>query len=59
MGANGDSYDTRSVQFADLNNDGYLDIIEGNNGQVDRYYLNDGHGNFPVSHSLGTDASDT
>jgi hypothetical protein len=58
VGGTGDSYTTYAVQFADLNNDGFLDIVEGNNG-VNKYYLNDGHGNFPTSYSLGTDSSNT
>ena len=54
-----DANSTYVVQFADLNNDGFLDIVEGNYGSVNKYYLNDGHGNFPVGHALGTDASNT
>ncbi len=56
-----DVYNTYAVEFADLNHDGYLDIVEGNSNQLNKYYLNDGHGNFPVGHSLGpsTDTMDT
>jgi hypothetical protein len=54
-----DAYNTYAVQFADLNNDGFLDIVEGNYSELNKYYLNDGHGNFPVGHSLGTDVSNT
>ena len=48
------SYQTYSVQFGDLNNDGFMDIVEANYNQLNKYYMNDGHGNF-TEHSLGTD----
>jgi len=33
---------TRSLELADLNQDGHLDLIEGNWKQANRYYLNNG-----------------
>ena len=50
----GGAYNTYSVQYGDLNNDGFIDIVEANYGQLNKYYLNDGHGNF-TEHSLGID----
>ncbi len=29
-------YNTYSVQFGDLNNDGFIDIVEGNYGELNR-----------------------
>ena len=37
---------TQSVAVGDVNGDGYLDIVTGNNGQQNVVYLNDGTGNF-------------
>ena len=54
----GGTYNTYSVQFGDLNNDGFIDFVEGNYGQLNKYYINDGHGNF-TEHSLGTDTLNT
>ena len=40
------SYDSRSIQLADMNGDGWLDVVVGNEGgvspQPDRLYLNQG-----------------
>ena len=38
--------DTRSVVLGDLDGNGTLDIVLGNNGQPSQVYLNDGHGTF-------------
>lgn len=42
----GASNATRALDVGDFDNDGDLDILEGNTGGVDRYYRNDGYPNF-------------
>ena len=37
---------THSVAVADVNNDGYVDVIVGNYGQINQLILNDGAGGF-------------
>ena len=37
---------TISVQVGDVNNDGSLDMVLGNNGGANVYLINDGHGSF-------------
>ncbi|KPJ87670.1 MAG: hypothetical protein AMJ53_17780, partial [Gammaproteobacteria bacterium SG8_11] len=37
---------TKAVVLADVNNDGFDDLIEGNDNQVNRVYLSDGVGGF-------------
>ncbi len=46
------SDDTHSVALGDLDGDGALDIVAGNSGQ-NVVYLNDGTGNFPITHTFG------
>ncbi len=41
-----DLKETNSVFFADLNNDGYLDLFVGNRAGGDKLYLNNGDGTF-------------
>ncbi len=33
-------YSTYDIQFADIDNDGYLDIIESNSDEMNLYYFN-------------------
>jgi FG-GAP-like repeat/FG-GAP repeat len=55
----GDGYKwTRGVMVGDLNGDGALDIVIGNNGQ-DTVYWNDGAGNFATTTPFGTGSEDT
>ncbi|MFT4679983.1 MAG: hypothetical protein ACI9HG_002102, partial [Flavobacteriales bacterium] len=34
------SFDTYDIKFADLNNDGYPEVIEANSDEVNPYYAN-------------------
>ncbi|HEX5421481.1 MAG TPA: FG-GAP-like repeat-containing protein [Gammaproteobacteria bacterium] len=49
---------TRSVKLADMNGDGFLDLIEGVDG-ADAVYLNDGAGNFAARSPITTDLTNT
>ncbi|MDT8410689.1 MAG: VCBS repeat-containing protein [Wenzhouxiangellaceae bacterium] len=40
---------TRSVVLGDVNGDGHLDLIAGNDGETNKLYLNDGSGGFPAT----------
>ncbi|MCL5031515.1 MAG: FG-GAP-like repeat-containing protein [Bacteroidetes bacterium] len=42
----GDLKETNSIFFADLNNDGYLDLFVGNRAGGDKLYLSNGDGTF-------------
>lgn len=42
----GDLKETNSVFFADLNNDGYLDLFVGNRAGGDKLFINNGNGTF-------------
>jgi hypothetical protein len=44
---------TRSVALADLNGDGFLDIVNANVGEPNRIYLGDGSGGFDRGTSVG------
>jgi len=47
------SFDTNSIACADMNLDGYPEIIEGNWGSEDRILMNDGNGQFTPDILLG------
>ncbi len=52
-----DAHQTISIQLADVDNDGDLDLAAGNDGQTNRLYLNDGTAT-PFSAVTGSDISD-
>ena len=45
---------TISVVLGDVDGDGHLDLVAGNNGQPNKLYLNDGSGGFPGINTPGT-----
>ena len=49
-----DADDTRALALGDLNNDGKLDLVVGNSGQINKLYLNDGEGD-PFDTIVGTE----
>ncbi len=49
----GGTYDTRSIAIGDVNNDGALDIVQGNYGSPSMIFLNDGLGGFGAGVSVG------
>jgi hypothetical protein len=51
---------TRDVVVGDLNGDGALDLVLGNDGQPSQVYLNDGQAHFsPTADALNPDSSTT
>ncbi|MGD8593542.1 MAG: VCBS repeat-containing protein, partial [Gammaproteobacteria bacterium] len=50
---------TTSLAYADLNADGYMDLIMGNHDQVDRLMLNDGTGKYLPGINISADKNDT
>ena len=52
--------DSRSIALGDLNNDGYLDVVAGNNAVASLVYLSNGNGTFvtpAASTTLGANAT--
>ncbi|MEM7708104.1 MAG: NHL repeat-containing protein [Pseudomonadota bacterium] len=54
-----DVFDSRDLAFADINTDGYVDVVVGNFDQVNRYYLNDGTGGGWSGFDVGSEAEAT
>ncbi len=50
---------TRSVVTGDIDGDGHIDLITGNEGQPERLYLNDGTGKFGSAVDVSTDSYKT
>ncbi|KPJ90450.1 MAG: hypothetical protein AMJ53_13520, partial [Gammaproteobacteria bacterium SG8_11] len=50
---------TTSLAYADLNADGYMDLIMGNHDQVNRLMLNDGTGKYLPGINISADKNDT
>ena len=46
--------ETYSVVLGDVNSDGHLDLVTGNDGKTKKLYLNDGSGGFPGINTPGT-----
>ncbi|MCP5144393.1 MAG: VCBS repeat-containing protein [Gammaproteobacteria bacterium] len=51
-----DALDTRAIALVDINLDGYLDVVTGNDNGTNRYYLND-HSATPFATAGGVELS--
>ena len=49
--------ETQSIKLADLNDDGYLDLIAGNEVPPNRLFFNDGKGRYRTGRKTGTNCS--
>ena len=49
------SFTTRAVVLGDVNHDGWMDMVVGNDAQPDRLYLNDGTGNLGNGREINAD----
>jgi hypothetical protein len=54
-----DANETHAVGIGDVNRDGNLDVVAGNNGQTNRLYLGNGNGTFWAGTDIGSDTDDT
>ncbi len=64
QGTNGSTFSSdtnarRAVAMGDINNDGWLDLVVGNNGQRNQVYLNDGSSAFLPGSDISTAANNT
>ena len=48
-------FNTSSIAHGDIDNDGDVDVVAGNEGGIDRVYLNNGDGTFQAGVDIGTD----
>ncbi len=56
-----DRDNTQGFALADVDNDGWLDVIAGNEGERNRLYLNNGHGGYATTAgtTIGSESDDT
>jgi hypothetical protein len=54
-----DEDNTYSIAIGDINRDGSLDLIVGNNSQINKLYLGNGDGTFLAGTGIGSDTDET